>query len=193
MTALVSITHMDTSCHIWMSHVTYEWVMSNTYESRHRVRIFSRHTTALVSIKNMNTSRHMSHMNESYEGVMSHMNESCHVWMSPVKYESVTSQAVKILEPDNGLVPIIHMNMSCHMSMSHITYEWVISHMNELYHIWMSHITYECVTSHMNESRHIWMSHVTVRDYSSNRRQRYRVATICRLLKITGLFCKRAL
>jgi len=29
------VTHMNESCHIWMSHVTYEWVMSHMNESCH--------------------------------------------------------------------------------------------------------------------------------------------------------------
>ena len=47
---------MNESCHIWMSHVTYEWVMSHMNESCH---IWMSHVT--------------------YEWVMSHMNESLHM------------------------------------------------------------------------------------------------------------------
>jgi len=55
-----SIVRLNESCHIWMSYVTYEWVMSH-----------------------MNESCQMSHVTEqysqfvSYEWVMSNMNEPC--------------------------------------------------------------------------------------------------------------------
>jgi len=97
---------------------------------------------------------------------------------------------------------------------SHVTYARVISHMDVSFHrhrshlkssahllclqgigwgrwasggdscyICTSHVTYDPVLSHMNESRHILKSRVTY----------YGVATIIELLKIIGLFCKRAL
>ena len=52
---------MNESCLIWMSHVSYEWVMSHMNES------------CLLW---------MSHV--SYEWVMSSMNESCLIWMNYV-------------------------------------------------------------------------------------------------------------
>ena len=59
---------MNESCHIWMSHVTYEWVMSHMNESCH---IWTSHVP--------------------FEWVMSQMNESCHIWTSHVTYEWVMS------------------------------------------------------------------------------------------------------
>ena len=55
---------MNDLCHIWMSHVIYEWGMSHINESCH---IW------------------MSHV--IYASVMSHMNEACHIWTSEVIYE----------------------------------------------------------------------------------------------------------
>jgi len=57
------VSYMNESC-LWMSHVTYEWVMSHLNESCH---IWMTHVT--------------------YEWVMSHMNESCHIWVSHVTYD----------------------------------------------------------------------------------------------------------
>ena len=51
------MSHVNESCHIWTSHVTYERVMSHMNESCHMW---------------------MSHV--TYERVMSHMNESCHIY-----------------------------------------------------------------------------------------------------------------
>ena len=99
-------------------------------------------------------------------------------------------------------VRVTHMNESCH------TCEWVMSHT-----IWMSHVTHmnatwhTCAESfHTYESviLHIRMSHVThanvvmshmwmCESESSSKGTHYGVATNSRLLKIIGLFCKRAL
>jgi len=103
----------------------------------------------------------------------------------------------------------IIMSHVTHTNESYRTYVWVMSHIwmsrftcvIESGHTWMSHVT------HMNESHHtyewamshIWMSHVTHVNESC-----YGVATMSRLIKITGsilqniipfrgLFCKRAL
>ena len=92
------------------------------------------------------------------------------------------------------------------MSMSHVnqsccTSEWVsrVAHMDELCctygwvmsHIWMSHVT------HMNESCHAYdwvMSHIRIRHVPlTSCPTWYGVASMSRLLKITGLFCKRAI
>ena len=55
-------------CHMGMSHVTYEWVMSRMNESCH---VWMSHVT--------------------YEWVVARMNESWHVWMSRVTYGWVVS------------------------------------------------------------------------------------------------------
>jgi len=133
-------SHVNESCHIWMSHVThatlklfskawlrrarhvkYEWVMAHTIHSR------------------VTCERVMSHMNTSCPIWMS---QSCPIWMSHGTYDT----------------------LSCHIRTSHVTYEYVVSHMNESVmshmnescHIWMSHVTHEWVMSHMNESWHRW-------------------------------------
>jgi len=54
--------------HIWMRHVTYEWVISNLDESCHTWK---------------------SHI--TYEWVMSRVNESCHTWMHHVTYARIMS------------------------------------------------------------------------------------------------------
>ena len=67
---------------------------------------------------------------------------------------------------------------------------------------WMRRFTYKGIMSRMNYSCHAWISHIThiyalvsLHDAPLHRaaRHTYGVATISRLLKITGLFCKRAL
>jgi len=109
-----SLCHVNKSCHIWMSHVTYVNESYHVWMRRIWTHSYSDITCYVTSI---------SHV--TYEWVMSHMNESCHIWMSHVTYESVMS----------------HIHESCHIWMSHVTYEWVMSHMNESCHIWMSHVS----------------------------------------------------
>ena len=81
---------------IWISHVSYKWVVSGTNELRLIWIIQTGHKLYLIR---------MSHV--SYQWVMSHMNESCLIWMSHVSYEWVMS----------------HMNESCLVRMSHVSYE----------------------------------------------------------------------
>ena len=71
------VSHMNRSCHIWMSLVTYKWVTWRMNESCH-IRISHVH---------MNESCHIWMSHVTYEWVMSHMNVSCHIWMSHVTYE----------------------------------------------------------------------------------------------------------
>jgi len=112
--------------------------------------------------------RHDTRKGESSH--VTHMNESCHPheWvMSPTWMSHVT-----------------HMNESCHAydQKSCRTYEQVTSH------IWTSHVT------HVNESCHTYawvMSHIS--PVTSSIWMEYPVATISTLLKIIGLFRKRAL
>jgi len=65
------------SCHIWLSRVTYEWVMSHMNESRH---IWMSHVTYEWVMSRMTESYHIWMSHVTYEWVMSHMNESCHLW-----------------------------------------------------------------------------------------------------------------
>ena len=100
----------------WVSHVTYECVMSYINESCH---IWMSHVT--------------------YEWVMAHMNESCHIWMSHVTYEWVIEHSGFSSELNFENFYLVHspdeISESCHILMSHVIYEWVMSHMNESWHV----------------------------------------------------------
>jgi len=121
----------------------------------------------------------MWHMDESfmYEWVI-HINESCDIWMS---HSCINESFIWMSHVTYGWV--IHMRrvwiityMNHDMTLSYSMYEWVIHmwHMNE---------------SFMYESRHD--SFIFVTCYLDV--MRYGVATISRMLKNIGLFCKRAL
>jgi len=112
------MSHMNESCHVWMSHVTYAWVMSHMNESCH---VWMSNAIYEWGMSHMNESCHICMSHVTYGWVMTHMYESWHIWMSHITYEWVTS----------------HMDESCHIRTSHVTHAWVMSHMNESCHMWM--------------------------------------------------------
>jgi len=155
---------MYESCHMWMSHVTYEWVMSHVWMS---------HVTY------MNESRH------SYEWVMSH------IWMSPATYEWVMPH-MNIMSPMNASCRIwishaTHMDESRHMLLHYDTHEWIshtgiLPHTNESCHIRMSHVNESCRT-------HEWvMSHIWLRRWRHRHRQSLGVFSVlqCVLQHVAG-------
>jgi len=126
---------------------------------------------------------HVTNMSESrrtYEWVISrvwmsdvtHLHESCQLstWVMSYCYKWVTSQI--------WVSHVVHMNESCHAS------EWVmpqicmshVTHLHESCHIAVNEScqTYECTMSQMNEAFHTYGG----------------VATVSRIDKITGLFCR---
>jgi len=142
-TRVICMSHMNESCHIWMSHVTYEWVMSHMNESCH---IWMSHVT--------------------YEWVMSHMNAACHIWMSQQHLKVIYVTCVCCTRVMMHVTYEWVMNASCHTWMRHVTYEKVIWKSHE--HLRVTYrVTYEWVMSHMNASRHTWMRHVTHRKVMS--------------------------
>ena len=78
------MSHMNESCHIWMSHGTYEWIMVHVNESWHTW---------------------MSH--GTYKWVMSHMNELWHIWMRHGTYKWIVAR----------------MDEACNIRISHGTYK----------------------------------------------------------------------
>ena len=68
--------HMNESCHMWMSHVTYEWVMSRMNES---CQIWMSHVTYKWV---------MSHLWMSH---VTHTNQLFHIRISHVRYDWVMS------------------------------------------------------------------------------------------------------
>jgi len=111
------MSHVNESCHMWMSHVTCEWVMSHVNESCHMWM------------------SHVTHLNKAscvwcitYVWVMSHVEESCHMWMGHVTCEWAMLQK-PISDQCNRSS---QSNAPCHVSISHVTYQ-------------MSHVTYQRV------------------------------------------------
>ena len=126
-------------CHIWMSHVTYEWVMPHMDESCH------------VGLGRVTYEYIMLHMNKSCNSsfiqLIFLLCELCNTWISHVTcaishvtWECVTSR----------------MNELCHIWIRHVTCGWVISFMNE-----SCHSSFIQLIFLLCESCHVWMSHVT--------------------------------
>jgi len=161
---------INESCHTWLRHVTYKWVMS--YEWVRFLRMSHVPHAWVVFRMNEPCPIWMSHV--LYEWVMTHMNESCYISMSRFA---------------KGFAVAVAMHESCPIWMSHDPYEWIMSHMNESFrkglccwsrqcmshvaqecvmslvtapcHTRMSHVPYEWVMSHMKESCPIWMRQVS--------------------------------
>ena len=80
------LCHATELCHVWVSQVANEWVMSHVDEdiraSLHRLRWVVPH---------FNQACHLWMSHVIYDWVMLQMIESCHIWMSCVTYEWVTS------------------------------------------------------------------------------------------------------
>jgi len=203
------VTHMNESyhtskwvmSHIWMSHVTHlnesrhtsEWVTSHIWMSHVTHMNESYHTSKWVTSHIWMS--HVTHLNESSQGwfrvtcvaypkakrwVMSHV--MSHTWMSHVTHMNESYHTSKWVMSHIWMSHVAHLNESCHTS------EWVMSH------IWMSHVTGLTLSDvyripqgkEMSHVTHI-MRHVTL-VYKSC--LTYGVATISRLLKILGLFCR---
>jgi len=112
------MSHMNESCHAWMSHVTYEWVMSRMNESCHIWE--SRRTHAWV----------MSHRNEPYHKHSTHAHDNSISKQSPSECaESVqitrvyVDESCQTYKSDNAT----HIKQTCHI------HEWVISHLTIWY------------------------------------------------------------
>ena len=84
------VARVNESCHVWVSHVTYEWVMSRVSESCH---VWVSHVTYEWVVSRMNEScltclysfSQTSHSSFFETYCIRHiMDESCHIWTSHV-------------------------------------------------------------------------------------------------------------
>ena len=175
---------MSESYHIWMSHVTYEWVISHMNESCHiwvsHIRVISEWNDDICSIRFAFISsewdirsilRHVSFVCVRHDSFLT--------WLINMWYDSLISSECDIwsLHSERSMS---NVDESCHIWMSHVTYKWVtykwvtykwvtykwlirMCYTRHSFHIWNLHFAYKWVMSRLNKSRHIWMSSVTAR------------------------------
>jgi len=173
---------MNESCHIWMSHVTYAWVMSYMNESCPIWMSHVPYESCHIWMSHVPCPIWMSHV--IFEWVVGHIIESCPIWLSkllvccsvlrcsvlqcvavctwvmPDMTEWVITVSVKpsYFENPGDLLcgfDVSHMNA---ISTGHVTYEWAMPNINESCHIcvWrVWHVTYEWV-------RYEWVWHMNV-------------------------------
>jgi len=129
---------MNESCLIYMSHVTYVWVMSHMYESCHicmshvahmkrpmlkcRWQVMSRTRHVMSRMRQvMSPMRHVSR-----DWVMSQMHESCQRGKVMRKDACWSSRRWNIRDKLCHKWVMSRINESCHICMSHVTYQWVM-------------------------------------------------------------------
>jgi len=128
----VVVSHMNETCHIWMSHVTPEWV-----ESR------MSHVTYVWDMSRVNTSCH------TCEWVMSYLSESSDTLVGRVRREWLTrifimsnmrrhnTSPKKTLEfwgLGSDTNASRHPVQSCHVRASHAAHGWVTAYISDSSH-----------------------------------------------------------
>jgi len=148
---------MKESCHVSMSHVTYQWVMSRINESC-PMWTAQGHWRSCPPASWVVS--HVSHLNESrayliwMSCVMSHINEACHMRMSHIRLWTTSKALIPCLQTLILLLKseFTHLGkkkpwmifltwLIASIVVSHVMYEWFMSHMNESCHVWISHVT----------------------------------------------------
>jgi len=174
-----SATYVSHRSRIWMSHVTHESVMSH------------------ISIS------HVAHMNEScrtYEWVMSH------IWMSHVTHINGSrhtqtypgsNYATRAPSPQPALSKVPKINRHSQKSVRPwINTSTVNRHSQKSIDTLQNQFASESIPQKILNLPYILLIEQTFENWCATRMailNSHGVATICRLLKIIGLFCKRAL
>jgi len=89
------MSHMNESCHIWMSHVTYEWVISHMNESCHIWRSHVTYEWVMSYIGEVSIEEGQRHgVERRVFWCRLRWQMSRHTWMSHVINESVRSHMI---------------------------------------------------------------------------------------------------
>jgi len=120
-----------TACYVWMSHVTYGWVLLYHIRRSHAKETLGAAGTGCG---------------------MSRINESCHIWTRHLTHEWVTSHTNEQHHVMSRHVTSRHVTLRANES-RHIRI--ATSHVIEFCFIWLSRVRYGSGVSHINESCHI--------------------------------------
>ena len=159
---------MHHSCHTWSSHATYERVMAHTPGPM--TSAYRQSASACVNEHQYNRSSHVWMSHVVHEWVMSRMNESRRTW-----------QALRNVVRDNAYVNL------CERERERETMPMWICACARLY---TNHVIYGWVISYMHEPSDIWTRRTRHNTHDRLGEICYGVATISRLLKTIGLFCR---
>jgi len=132
------LSHMNKSCHIWMSHVTYEWVMSHIHESCRMESVMSHRGKHTHRVPGAHTAELVP----------------CHIWLvyftwdvscqvgAPMWHD--TFPCAPMWHDSFPCAPMLHFTFPCAMTCSRSTLsgKGVMSHVNESCHMWMSPFTW---------------------------------------------------
>jgi len=163
MQAMPNVSH-----HVWMIHITFEWVTSHMNVSHH---IWMCHITYEWVTLHMNKSRHKCNKHGSV-----YKNVSYHIWMGRVTYEWVTSRIFESCT--HGIAHSSIASVFIYFLTSRATHEWICMHLyvTRLIHIcdithsyvwhdscicvpymWHDSCIYVTWLIHMCDTTHIWM------------------------------------
>jgi len=146
---------------------------------------------------------HRSHVTRTNESYHTYLRVMAHISTRPMYDWVMSHNENESRDTCIGVMSRVSTSHAAHINQAWHTYQCVMSH------VWSSHVTqYTRVMSHihrshvtrMNESchtyqqvmPHIWTRHVSHMHESCHILSSYGVASCSRLLKIIGLFCKRA-
>ena len=171
---------MHESCHICMSHVTCEWAMPHMHESCHICMSHVTHTQVSSNTWDLSSNawRYCSFMNMSLDLCICHA-----VHMSRIHVTSIC---------DSTCAYTPFMRHICTRQVTCDVYMWLDLCLYVVYSTYM-HTSSHTYTTYMHTyTRRICTSLVTCirRLFTSYMQSRYEVATIRRLLQITGLYCR---
>jgi len=100
--------HIRESCHVWMSHVTYEWVMSSMIEGCHVC--MSHVTYEWVTHVWMSHVTYRVQMRHTWMSHVPHVNEPCHAWTSHVTYLHKILAGLNVISHHEHLIKFLKIS-----------------------------------------------------------------------------------
>ena len=135
---ITHVWHMDESCHTWVSHVTYEGVMSHLYDISHAR---ARHVAPVGELCCRPVSVAKSWLIPMYVCAMA---RNCAPWLACQQVQSHTRRSDVTLVWHISRVSVVHR--TCERVV--LTCDWVMSR------VWMGHVAHDI--SHVMSHDELW-------------------------------------